>query len=56
MKYDIISGTIDSGLPYDITSYDFSKAFDKVPLERDYFKISQHMISKVTCWTGYVFG
>ena len=46
-----VTKAVDSGSPYDVVYYDFSKAFDKVPRERLLVKLAAYGISgKLLDW------
>jgi hypothetical protein len=43
--FEVVTGTVDRGDPFDIIFLDFAKAFDKVPKERLLAKLRAHGIS-----------
>ena len=49
--FENVTRAVDSGSPYDVIYYDFSKAFDKVPRERLLLKLSAYGIrGKLLNW------
>jgi hypothetical protein len=50
--FEVVTGTVDRGDPFDIIFLDFAKAFDKVPKERLLAKLRAHGISgEPLAWT-----
>jgi hypothetical protein len=43
--FEVVTGAVDRGDPFDIIFLDFAKAFDKVPKERLLAKLRAHGIS-----------
>jgi hypothetical protein len=46
--FEVVTGTVDRGDPFDIIFLDFAKAFDKVPKERLLAKLRARDLRRTT--------